>query len=109
MLMDLNDRCEDYGMKVNINKTKTMVIGRKPNKIDMRIKDESVEQGNSFKYLECIISSNMNYCQEVKQGIAMAKEAFNRTFGKITTEEATEVFCVECIVVWCRDLGTMAE
>ena len=42
MMMDLNDRCEDYGMKINI--TKTMVIGRKPKKIDMRIKDESVEQ-----------------------------------------------------------------
>ena len=22
MLMELNDRCEDYGMKININKTK---------------------------------------------------------------------------------------
>ena len=51
MLMELNDRCEDYGMKININKTKTMVIGRKPKKIDMRIKDESVEQVNSFKYV----------------------------------------------------------
>ena len=29
MLMELNDRCEDYGTKVNINKTKAMVIGRK--------------------------------------------------------------------------------
>ena len=38
MLMELNDRCVDYGTKININKTKTMVIGRKPNKIDMRIK-----------------------------------------------------------------------
>ena len=24
MLTALNDRCEDYGMKININKTKTM-------------------------------------------------------------------------------------
>ena len=36
MLMELNDICEDYGVKININKTKIMVIGRKPNKIDMR-------------------------------------------------------------------------
>ena len=43
MLMELNDRYEDYGMKININKTKTMVIGRKPNKIGIRIKDESAE------------------------------------------------------------------
>ena len=54
MLMELNDRYEDYGMKININKTKTMVIGRKPMKIDMRIKNESVEQVNSFKYLGVI-------------------------------------------------------
>ena len=33
MLMELNDRCENYGIKININKTKTMVIGRKPKKI----------------------------------------------------------------------------
>ena len=29
MLMELNDRCEDYGMKININKTKSMVIEKK--------------------------------------------------------------------------------
>ena len=44
----------------------------------MQIKDESVEQVDSFKYLGCNISSNLNYCQEVKQRISMAKEAFNR-------------------------------
>ena len=43
MLMELNDRSEDYGMNIIISKTKAMVIGRKPKKIDMRIKDESVE------------------------------------------------------------------
>ena len=30
MLMELNERCEDYVMRININKTKAMVIGRKP-------------------------------------------------------------------------------
>ena len=34
MLMELNERCEDYGMKININKTKVMVIERNPKKID---------------------------------------------------------------------------
>ena len=77
MLMELNERCEDSGIKINISKTKAIVIGRKPKKIDIRIKDESIEQVDSFKYLGCNISSNMNCCQEVKQRIAMAKEAFN--------------------------------
>ena len=39
------------GIKINIKKTKAMVIRRKPKKIDMRIKDESVELMDSFKYL----------------------------------------------------------
>ena len=43
MLMELNDRCEGYGKKLNVNKTKTVVIGRNRKKIDMRTKDESVE------------------------------------------------------------------
>ena len=83
MLMELNDNCEGYGMKININKTKAMVIGRKPKKICMRIKDESVEQVINFKYLGCNINNNMNCCQEVKQRIAIAK-AFNRK---------TSIFC----------------
>ena len=57
---------------ININKTKVMIIGRKPKKIDIRIEDQSVEQTG------CNISSNMNCSQELKQRIASAKEAFNR-------------------------------
>ena len=78
MLMELNERCEDYGMKINISKTKAMVMGRKPKKIGMLIKYESVEEVDNFKYLVCNISRNMNCYQEVKQRIAMEKEAFNR-------------------------------
>ena len=81
MLIELNDRCEHYGMKININKTKTMVIRRKPKKIDMRIKYESVEQVDSFKYLGCNISSYKDCCQEVEQRISVTKEAINRKFS----------------------------
>ena len=35
MVMELNERCEDYGMKINISKMKAMGIGRKPEKIDI--------------------------------------------------------------------------
>ena len=48
-------------------------------KMDRQNKNAVVlEKVGSFKYLGCNISSNMNYCQEVKQRIAMAKETFNR-------------------------------
>ena len=62
------------GMKINISKTKATVIRRKPKKIHIRIKSESIEQVDSFKYLGCNISSSMNCCQEVKQRIAMVKK-----------------------------------
>ncbi|KAJ4452188.1 hypothetical protein ANN_03706 [Periplaneta americana] len=35
MLKELNDSCEQYGMKINANKTKTMVIGRKIKKVNV--------------------------------------------------------------------------
>ena len=63
MLMELNDRYENYGIKINISKTTAIFIGRKPNKIDISIKDECVEQVDSFKYLGCNIRSNM-YCRQ---------------------------------------------
>ena len=81
----------------------------------MRIKDESVEQVDSYKYLGCTISSNLKCCQEVKPRIAMTKEAsrgraaFCADLGKITREEASEVLCVEYSVVWCRDLDSTTE
>ncbi|KAJ4452162.1 hypothetical protein ANN_03680 [Periplaneta americana] len=78
MLFELNDSCEQYEMKINANKTKTIVTGRKVKKVNLRILNEAVEQVDSFKYLECTISSNMRCSQEVKRRIAMAKEAFNR-------------------------------
>ena len=53
-MMELNDRCQDYAMKINISKMKAMVIGRKPKKIHIRIKGESIEQVDSFKYLGVI-------------------------------------------------------
>ena len=111
MLMELNDRCEDYGLKININKTKAMVIGRKPKKIDIRIKDESIEQMDSFKYLGCNISSSMNCCQEVnreqqwQRSFEQGEKHFQRTLVIRNKEEAS----VECNVVWCRELDTTTE
>ena len=66
----------------------------------MRIKDESVEQVDSFKYLGCNISSNMNCLREVRQRIAIAKQAVNREryifCGPLEKEQRKRL--VKCIV-----------
>ncbi|KAJ4447912.1 hypothetical protein ANN_09921 [Periplaneta americana] len=49
MLLELNDNCEQYGMKINVNKTKTMIIGRKVKKVKFLILNEATEQVDSFK------------------------------------------------------------
>ncbi|KAJ4428328.1 hypothetical protein ANN_24347 [Periplaneta americana] len=61
MQLELNDSFEQYGMKINSNKTKTMVIGRKIKKVNMRIRNETVEQVGSFTYLRrnCLLEDEM--------------------------------------------------
>ncbi|KAJ4443985.1 hypothetical protein ANN_05774 [Periplaneta americana] len=49
MLLELNDSCELYGMKINANKTKAILIGRKLKKVNLLIRNEAVEQVDSFK------------------------------------------------------------
>ena len=66
MLMELNDRCEQYRMKIYGNKTNTMVTGRKAKKMNnVLLRDEALEQVNGFVYLVCIINSDMSCCQEI--------------------------------------------
>ncbi|KAJ4438744.1 hypothetical protein ANN_14695 [Periplaneta americana] len=69
MLLELNDSYRQNGMKINANKTKTRVIGREKEKVNVRIRNETVEQVGSFKYLGCTISNNMSCYQEVKNYI----------------------------------------
>ncbi|KAJ4431235.1 hypothetical protein ANN_19832, partial [Periplaneta americana] len=56
MVLELTDSCEQYEMKINANKTKTMVIGRKVKKVNLRILNEAIQQVDSFTYLGCTIS-----------------------------------------------------
>ena len=77
----------------------------------MQITDESVEQVASFKFLGFNISSNINCCQEVKQRMAMAKEAsgreaFSVDTWKKTKEEASEVF-VCSVALYSAEIWTL--
>ena len=68
--------------------------------VDIRIEGESIEQVDSFKYLGCNISSNLNCCQEIKQGLAMAKEVFKRKISIFCglLEKELRKGLVKCIV-----------
>ena len=75
----LNETAKDFGMKVNVQKTKTMVVlWDGGGVVNITIDGQRIEQVKSFKYLESIISEDGRSHSDVKPRIAMANEAFNK-------------------------------
>jgi hypothetical protein len=79
-LMDmLNEVAKRYDMKINVKKTKTMVVSRtEGKKVDITIEGKRVEQVKQFKYLGSVLTEDASCIDDVKQRVAMGKEAFNK-------------------------------
>src|SRR6476619_3929394 len=71
LMYSLNTTAKHYNMKININKTKAMVVSRNGGeRVNITVEGQSVEQVRKFRYLGSLIS-------DVKTRIGMAKDAFN--------------------------------
>ena len=78
-LQRLNEVAKSYDMKINVKKTKTMVVSRtEGKKVDILIEGKRVEQVKQFKYLGSVLTEDASCIDDVKQRIAMDKEAFNK-------------------------------
>jgi hypothetical protein len=79
-LMDgLNETAKRYDMKINVKKTKTMVVSKKGgDSIEIKIDGHRVEQVQKFKYLGSIITEDGRCTDDVRARIGMAKEAFRK-------------------------------
>ena len=65
-------------MKINVAKTKTMVVSREGSGIvNITIDGQRVEQVKKFKYLGATLSEDGRCTEDIRVRIAMAKEAFN--------------------------------
>ena len=75
-LMDrLVEAAEEYGMKVNVKKTKTMVISKTGHKIaDIKTGQHKAEQVQQFKYLGATITDDGRCEHKIKCRIAIAKQ-----------------------------------
>jgi hypothetical protein len=69
-------RC--YGMEMNVKKTKVMRISRQPFPVKIMIDQKQLENVESFKYLDSILTNEVRCTCEIKCRIAMAKAAFNK-------------------------------
>ena len=77
-LMDnLNRVTKDYGMRINVKKTKVMCISRKGiTKMKIYIDGKLIDQVTQFRYLGSLITED-GYCEkEIRSKIGMAKKIF---------------------------------
>ena len=60
LISKINKAGKQFGMKINIKKTKTMVVSKKPNspKINIAIDGEQIEQVASYMYLGSLITED---------------------------------------------------
>jgi len=77
-LMDnLNKVTREFGIKVNLKKTKVMCISRKRNnKLKIYVDGQQVEQVSPFRYLGSLISEDGLCTKEIRSRIEMAKKLF---------------------------------
>src|SRR5688572_11144274 len=78
LMNKLNDTAKKFNIKINVQKTKTMVMCKDRGVVNITIDRQRVEQVESFKYLGAIISEDGRSLSGVKTRIALAKDAFNK-------------------------------
>ena len=81
MLVDkVNEKGEDLGMKINIKKTKALVVSKKTNTpvCNTNVNGLNVKQENNFVYLGSTVTSDGRCEKEIVKRISMAKGAFNK-------------------------------
>ena len=91
LIEQINNRSKMFGLDINIEKTKTMVISKtkEEKSLNIRIDGENLEQVSSFVYLGHIITDDGRCEAEVKKRIGMAKNKFNNMRGILTTRQTT--------------------
>jgi len=78
MLKCLNTTPTKFNLKINIMKTKVLIVSNSDqyNTGNIKIRDESVEQVEEFCYLGNLITGGNRSTKEVKRRIALAEQAF---------------------------------
>ena len=78
LISKINEVGKQFGMKINIKKTKAMVVSKKPNspKINIAIDGEQIEQVASYMYLGSLTTEDGRSEKEIKRRIMIARRTF---------------------------------
>ena len=103
IINEVNKVGKEYGMKMNANKTKTMVITRKENtpQIKLEIDGTEIKQVQNFKYLGQTISDDGKCDVEITKRIEIARGAFNNLKGALLSSNIslnTKKRIIKCYV-----------
>ena len=83
MIDKLNDTCKEYGMDINVKKTKVMVLGGdrvgNGSQACLTLEGVPLEQVTRFKYLGSWISEDARCEEDIRARVGMARAAFGKT------------------------------
>lgn len=86
---------EERGMAVNISKSKIMKIGGEKVNFEIKWKDQTLEQVNSYKYLGTIINDDGKLDEEINNRIRKANQVYynlnNTIIGKREVNKKTKM------------------
>ncbi|KAI8504892.1 hypothetical protein Bbelb_170010 [Branchiostoma belcheri] len=69
---NLNTACEDYDMRISINKTESLKISRTPGNLDIVINNRGLKQVKEFKYLGSIFTEDGKLDREIETRVQKA-------------------------------------
>ncbi len=101
MLDKLSETCNNYGMAINVKKTKVMVVSKRGKiKCQVTLDNKTLEQVSRYKYLGSWISDDAKCVEEIRTRIALAKEAFwkNKELLRRNIRPRTKLKILNCYV-----------
>ncbi|KDR18382.1 hypothetical protein L798_07764 [Zootermopsis nevadensis] len=91
MMDKLVETGREYGMEINIEKSKVMRIAAESRTLNVVIGNQQMENVEIFKYLGSIVTTDALCTKEVKARIAMAKAAFVKKRILLTSKLGLEM------------------
>ena len=67
----LNVACEEFGMKINVSKTKVMHVGKNRKEVVCELNDQVLEQVSEFKYLGTMFCEDGKLVKEIDLRMVM--------------------------------------
>lgn len=85
MMNSIEAKSKEYGLQMNLTKTKTMIISKTKQQIQLVINGKHIEQVSKYKYLGTWLNDEWSYRQEILARIEQARAAFVKMKKMLTS------------------------